>query len=328
MKKLRKNKFVVLIVCVITVGFVYFVAQKAIDSYVFNTNSDIVSGGANFSEDGKQNSTEGVSYNSNGEKDVASQNTSDGESGVSNEEAGQISDEEINLVLEGVSDPNVESGDSEAKAGNVNEMENTESMDSEKNDSSKSELTKNKIYVYITGEVNVPGVVILDEGSRIADAINAAGGTTAKANVTKVNLVYVLEDGMKVNIPNNDDLKNNANFEYITLNSGDGGIDDYRDDGAGGESYSDGGGSGSGSISSYSSGSASGSGSYKKYSVVNINTATQTELETLPGIGPSLALKIINYRKENGKFSSIEEIKSVSGIGESKFEALKRFIVV
>ena len=48
------------------------------------------------------------------------------------------------------------------------------------------------------------------------------------------------------------------------------------------------------------------------YSVVNINTATQTELESLPGIGPSIALKIINYRKENGKFSSIEEIKNVS----------------
>ena len=326
MKKLRKNKFVVLIVCVIIVSLVYFVAQKAIDSYVFNTNSDIVSGGADFSGDGKQNSKEDVSYNSNGEKDVASQNTSDGESGVSNEGAGQISAEEINLVLEDVSDPNEESGDSEGKAGDVNRTENTESMDSENNDSNVSELTKNKIYVYITGEVNVPGVVILDEGSRIADAINAAGGTTAKANVTKVNLVYVLEDGMKVNIPNNAELKNNPNFEYITLNSGDGGKNDYRDDGSSGESYSDGWGSGSGSDSG--SGSVSGSGSYKKYSVVNINTATQTELESLPGIGPSLALKIINYRKENGKFSSIEEIKSVSGIGDSKFEALKRFIVV
>ena len=60
-----------------------------------------------------------------------------------------------------------------------------------------------------------------------------------------------------------------------------------------------------------------------KISVVNINTATQTELETLPGIGPSLALKIINYRKENGKFSSIEDIKNVSGIGDAKFENIK-----
>ncbi len=66
----------------------------------------------------------------------------------------------------------------------------------------------------------------------------------------------------------------------------------------------------------------------KKYSIVNINSATQTELETLPGIGPSLALNIINYRKEKGRFSSIEEIKNVSGIGDSKFEKLKKYIVV
>lgn len=61
---------------------------------------------------------------------------------------------------------------------------------------------------------------------------------------------------------------------------------------------------------------------------ININTATQAELESLPGIGPSTALKIINYRKENGKFSSIEDIKKVSGIGESKFNSIKDLIKV
>ena len=66
----------------------------------------------------------------------------------------------------------------------------------------------------------------------------------------------------------------------------------------------------------------------KKYEVVNINKATQTELETLPGIGPSLALKIINYRKENGEFSSIEELKNISGIGDSKFEEIKKYITI
>jgi len=170
--------------------------------------------------------------------------------------------------------------------------------------------SEEKIFVNITGEVNIPGVVVLNKGSRIVDAINAAGGTTVKANISKVNLVYVLEDGMKVNIPNDNDLKNNPDFEYITMGSGDG--------------ASDGG----------SSGMVSGNGNgFEKvvesgYSIVNINTATQTELESLPGIGPSLALKIINYRKENGKFSSIEEIKNVSGIGDSKFESLKKFIMV
>ena len=62
--------------------------------------------------------------------------------------------------------------------------------------------------------------------------------------------------------------------------------------------------------------------------LVNINTATQTELEALSGIGPSTALKIIQYRNENGKFKSIEDIKNVPGIGDSKFEAIKNEICV
>ena len=61
---------------------------------------------------------------------------------------------------------------------------------------------------------------------------------------------------------------------------------------------------------------------------VNINTANQAELETLPGIGPSTALKIIEYRKENGKFNNIEDIKNISGIGDSKFNKVKEFIRV
>ena len=61
---------------------------------------------------------------------------------------------------------------------------------------------------------------------------------------------------------------------------------------------------------------------------VNINTATQEELDTLPGIGPSIASKIIDYREQNGKFNSIEEIKEVSGIGEAKYEKIKDSITI
>lgn len=61
---------------------------------------------------------------------------------------------------------------------------------------------------------------------------------------------------------------------------------------------------------------------------ININKATQTELETLPGIGPSLALKIIKYREENGKFTNVEELKNVSGVGENKYEELKELIKI
>lgn len=69
-------------------------------------------------------------------------------------------------------------------------------------------------------------------------------------------------------------------------------------------------------------------GSDVKNTKVNINKATASELETINGIGPSLAEKIITYRKENGSFSSIEDLKNVSGIGEKKFEAIKDKIVV
>lgn len=164
-----------------------------------------------------------------------------------------------------------------------------------------------KIYIYITGEVNNPGIVVLPIGSRIVDAIDCAGGITQKADIMKVNLVYMLQDGMKVNIPSSIELKNNPNFEYITMSSGDEKNDSNIKNATTVDTKSE---------------------SAFKVSNVNINTATQTELETLPGIGPSLALKIINYRKENGKFKSIEELKSVNGIGENKYEEIKKYIYV
>ena len=101
--------------------------------------------------------------------------------------------------------------------------------------------------------------------------------------------------------------KNNPNFEYITMSSGDEKNDSNIKNATTVDTKSE---------------------SAFKVSNVNINTATQTELETLPGIGPSLALKIINYRKENGKFKSIEELKSVNGIGENKYEEIKKYIYV
>ena len=190
--------------------------------------------------------------------------------------------------------------------GNETTKQN-EDVDDSENEENKIE-TENKIFVYITGEVKNPGIVKLNENSRIIDAINSAGGTTNNANISKINLAYVLKDGMKVNIPNKDDLKNNSNFDYITMSSGDGKNDNTSENESSLSSQSD--------------------KSNTNKSTVNINTATQTELETLPGIGPSTALKIINYRNENGKFSSIDEIKNVSGIGDSKFENIKKYITI
>lgn len=292
MRRLRKNKYVVLVICVIVVCVAYFVAQKAIDEYTFKTNGDIIRE--------EEESASGADVNTDG-------GFGDGTGDGSNKDSGIVADEETDLVLEETDESLGEADGDVTTDGDSSAEGSSEGIDGEE-----------KIYVYITGEVNAPGVVILNENSRIVDAINSAGGTTAKADISKVNLVYVLEDGMKINIPDSDDLKNNPDFEYITMSSGDGASDvSGRSDGLSSGSVDSGGGKGS-----------SGRGFSSGYSVVNINTATQTELETLPGIGPSLALKIINYRNENGKFSSIDEIKNVSGIGDAKFENIKTFITV
>lgn len=152
---------------------------------------------------------------------------------------------------------------------------------------------KNKIFLHITGEVNAPGIIEIDEGARLADVIEAAGGFTENADINKINLAYIVKDGQKINIPNVNYVDTNS---YITENMGENII-----------------------IEDITSSSMN---------LVNINTATQTELETLTGIGPSTALKIIKYREENGKFKTIEEIKNVAGIGDSKFEAIKDEICV
>lgn len=212
--------------------------------------------------------------------------------------------EEISTEEENKSNINTKSDEIDENENNEERLEEDEELNGtdvdDYEDIDNNIESEDKIYVYVTGEVNEPGVVSLNENSRIIDAINAAGGTTGKANISKVNLAYVLKDGMKINIPNTNDLRNNTDFEYVTIGSGDGKGD--------GESNLN---------NDFSNGNSSDSSDkvtskYTRDSLVNINIATQTELETLPGIGPSTALKIINYRNENGKFSSIEDIKNVS----------------
>lgn len=124
------------------------------------------------------------------------------------------------------------------------------------------------------------------------DAIEAAGGVTEYADLNRVNLAYVVQDGQKISIPNVNTVETE---DYIIENIGEEIIVEDRK---------------------------------ASISLVNINKANQAELESLTGIGPSTALKIINYRKEIGKFNSIEDIKNVPGIGEAKFDAIKNEICV
>ena len=161
-------------------------------------------------------------------------------------------------------------------------------------DSSESE-EMNKIKVYVIGEVKSPGVVKLEEGARIEDAIILAGGTTDKSDLSKINLAYMLEDGQKLYVPS---IEENFNGEYISAENGEGIIENTGEKGD------------------------------SKNKIININTADVSELCDLPGVGEALAERIVTYREENGKFKNIEDLKNVSGIGDKKFESLKEFIKV
>lgn len=160
-----------------------------------------------------------------------------------------------------------------------------------------------KIAIHITGEVKKKGILYLDKGARIVDAIEAAGGATKNASLDQVNLAYILEDGQKIYIPNkNEKIETGA---YIITNSGQNVLVEE------------------GKESTTTEKNAKGvSGK------VNINTANQTELETLQGIGPALAQRIIEYRQENGKFQTIEDIQNVKGIGDSKYSNIKDDICI
>lgn len=186
----------------------------------------------------------------------------------------------------------------------INTIETSE--ENETKEQKKVDIT-NKIMVYITGEVKNPGIYELEENSRIKDVIEKAGGLKETADITDINLATILQDEDKITIPTKDKtMEEKQNTERIQSNKQSKTTEKSQN---------------TTSISTNTTGK-------NQNTKVNINTATQTELETLPGIGPSTASKIVSYRKENGKFKSIEEIKKVNGIGESKYKKIKELIKV
>ncbi|MEW5952904.1 MAG: ComEA family DNA-binding protein [Bacillota bacterium] len=150
------------------------------------------------------------------------------------------------------------------------------------------DIAPQEIVVHVAGAVASPGVYRLPEGSRAVDAVDAAGAAV-DARLDLINLAAPLVDGQKIQVPGESDLSSTA--------------------GAG--------------LSSGVSGEWGGSPA-----LVNINTADQAQLETLPGIGPSMAGRIIQYRETSGPYRSTEDIKNVSGIGEKRYEQLKDLISV
>jgi competence protein ComEA len=150
--------------------------------------------------------------------------------------------------------------------------------------------TPSPVRVHVTGAVAAPGVYPLPAGSIVLDAITAAGGPLAEADPNALNLARPVKDGDQIVVP----LKPQPAATVQGLPAG--------------------------TVVTPAAPSSGGP--------LNLNTATAAELETLPGIGPSLAQRIVDYRTEHGPFDSIEAVTDVPGIGEGKFEAIKDLITV
>lgn len=204
------------------------------------------------------------------------------------------------LMLAGCGDPGemtlsqLETADGalEAESGPENEGD-LSSQDSGNRSSDTSDRTAGvssdeTIVVYICGCVQSPGVYEIPAGSRVCDGLEAAGGFSENADEKRINLAGVLSDGDMVFFPEVGEALAEGASDYIT---------------------------------STESGSTAGA-------PININTAGEQALCTLPGIGSSKAQAIISYREEHGSFKDIKEIMNVNGIGENLFAQIKDLICV
>ena len=145
------------------------------------------------------------------------------------------------------------------------------------------------LVVHITGAVNKPGVYTLPPVSRIGEAIDMAGGLSTSADSSLINLAHLVEDGEQIWVPYQvQEIVVQDNVEIVSIEPTQSQLG----------------------------------------ALININTATQTELESLSGIGPVYAKAIIQYRLENGPFEKIEDIQEVKGIGPVTFEKIRSNISV
>ncbi len=160
-------------------------------------------------------------------------------------------------------------------------------------DAKNFENINDEVTVFISGEVKSPGIITIENGKRLYDALEKLGGATANADLNRVNLAVKLEDESHYVIP-----KIGEEIDYnINQNNNEANIKISKNNKNETEN--------------------------KK---ININTASIEELDSLPGVGEATANKILSYREENGNFNSIEELKNVNGIGDKKYDDLKEFI--
>ena len=168
----------------------------------------------------------------------------------------------------------------------------TESQESE--DSVLLPVEPKDIYVYVCGAVIAPGVYAIPEGSRVCDLFQLAGGLTEEAAQDYWNQARVLVDGEMIYVPTEAEAKERPKEDWDSAGS----MGTTQD---------------------------TDSVANKK---ININTASKEELMTLPGIGESKAIAILQYRQEKGGFSSIDELKEIPGIKDGVFSKIKEYLTV
>ena len=180
-----------------------------------------------------------------------------------------------------------------------------------KNEIEKIDTTK-KIKIDIKGLVVNPGVYELDENSRVIDAINAAGGLLEGANTGSINLSKILKDENVIIIEIKQEPEKIIEYVYQECNCpkvNDACLNNQEVVNFQEEKKEE-----------------SSRENNEENKIVSLNSATIEEIQSLPGIGESKAKAIIKYRDENGLFQNVEDIKNVSGIGDSLFEKIKDYI--
>jgi len=167
--------------------------------------------------------------------------------------------------------------------GNLEDIKNS-------NDTEGSPQNENTIKAYICGEVKNPGVYEIEDGARIVDLLELAGGCDEDACLEIVNLAQTVVDGQRIYIPSQEEISGGSSLFFVSNY-----LNDYKS---------------------------------SESRTININTANLEELELLSGIGPVTAQNIIEYRNKNRLFKMKEELKNVTGIGDKKYEEIKQHVSI